>query len=77
MKKFEQTCSAIRKACKKTINDYDNRLTAAMGTMDRNHCTLHVVDYRLYNEIDDVITGYCREHHLDPFNYTVDDIIRA
>ena len=57
--------------CEQTIPDYKERVAVALGTMDRERCTIESADYRLADEIATAIEDWCTDNDCETL---VDDI---
>lgn len=63
------------KLFKENIRNYEVRLDFALGQMYEERTPLRVVDYALYQEMDDEVFEYCKVHGLNYEDYDVEEMI--
>lgn len=57
------------------VEDYFEKVTYALGRMDRFRCPLYLADRALYIEIMDAVDDYCQDNDLDPDEIDIEEII--
>lgn len=51
--------------CRERIENYDERVSVALGLMDRMRCDLHTADWKLAAEIEGVVTEWADDNGYD------------
>lgn len=57
------------------VEFYEERLSLALGWMERDRCPLSMADSRLYDEICDTIGDWCIDNDIDENDLDFDELI--
>ena len=62
---MEEMYKSLAEYCRENIEDYDEKVSYALGQIDKWRAPLHMVDNSLFMEISDAIDDWCDENDYD------------
>ena len=71
----DKAIAEVQAKCAENIEDYELRVSVALGVMDRERCPIENADFRLANEIAECVEEWEEENDEYGHDITVWDVI--